>query len=75
MTSTEMLSITNSNVETSEPNSWHLFYDNSKYEEKYWYSHIVFGSINCYDSNLVTCIRSLNNAHCPIIPLTEIYQR
>lgn len=48
MTNTNMLSFTNSNVEISEPNGWHLFYDNSKYEEKNWYSHIVFGSINGY---------------------------
>lgn len=48
MTNTNMLSFTNSNVEISEPNDWHLSYDNSKYEEKNWYSHIVFGSINGY---------------------------
>ena len=55
----EMLNFANSKIKTSEPISWHLFYDNTKCEGKKNNTLIYcYGSINfsTFEDNLVICI-------------------
>ena len=58
MTGMEMLNFANSKIKIS----WHLFYDNTKYEKRkkkiaLSYAVTVAKTVNTFENNLVICIR------------------